>query len=97
MFMPGDGQIRIVTIETYRHAIWTNCFCDTSGDCSRAATHIENGHPRSKELRQTPMVALECSAIENAPIGLVVLLSHSYDSGYQIRLRLQYQFADAFV
>jgi hypothetical protein len=56
MFLPGDCQIRIVAIKAYNHAAQTNDFCDISGNGPRAATHIEYGHPRAKDLRQTPMV-----------------------------------------
>src|ERR1019366_10291346 len=56
MFLPGDCQNRVVAIETCDHSARTNDFCDVSGNGPRAATHIENGHPRAKDLRQTPMV-----------------------------------------
>ena len=56
MFLPGDCQDRIVAIKTYNHSAPTNDSCDISGNGPRAATHIENGHPRAKDLPQTPMV-----------------------------------------
>ena len=58
MFLPGDCQDRIVAIKTYNHSAPTNDSCDISGNGPRAATHIENGHPRAKDLRQTLMVPL---------------------------------------
>ena len=56
MFLPGDCQDPIVAIKPYSHSASTNDSCDISGNGPRAATHIENGHPRAKDLRQTPMV-----------------------------------------
>jgi hypothetical protein len=76
MFLPGNCQIRIVAIKTHRHTVPTDYCCDIGRDGPSAATDIENGHPSAKEARQSPMVPLQCAAIEDSRIGPVRLLAH---------------------
>jgi hypothetical protein len=74
MIATGDDEQRFIAIQTNYAAIWTHHASDICGDRSSATPDIENGHSRSKEVCQAPMIPPKRSAIQYArirPVGLL--------------------------
>jgi hypothetical protein len=76
ILLNGDYQAGIVAIDTQRHTIRAHCFCDISGDRSRAATNVENFHSGAQDSRKIGMIPLQSASIKDPWIGAVRLLAH---------------------
>jgi len=76
ILLNGDCQVGIVAIDTQRHTVRAHCFCDISGDRSRAATNIEDVHSGAQDSRKIGMIPLQSASIKDPWIGAVRLLAH---------------------
>src|SRR5438477_13203858 len=76
ILLNGDCQVGIVAIDTQRHTVRAHCFCDISGDRTRAATNIEDVHSGAQDSRKIGMIPLQSASIKDLWIGAVRLLAH---------------------
>ena len=81
------GEQGIVAIHAHNPSMRSDHSGDAGGNRACAAAYVEHRHTGLQERRETPMIALEGSAVEYARVGSMHLFAHCTSMPARLTLR----------